>query len=82
MEAILILTVCTLLNVACFLIGAKVGQKVDKGEGIDISLPDPFKPLVQTREKRKTEREVEAFNTILHNVDVYDGTSIGQKDVM
>lgn len=79
---ILAMTISTLLNVVCFLIGVKVGQKVVKGEEIELPTINPMKAYREAQERKQAEREVETFNTILHNVDVYDGTSIGQKDVM
>jgi hypothetical protein len=72
------------LNIACFFIGAKVGQTVAKGEAIKL----PTNPIDAARE-RKAERESrkeaeyerDRIETILHNIDSYDGTGNGQKDV-
>ena len=82
MEAIGILTVCTLLNVVCFLIGAKVGQKVDKGEDIELPSVNPMKTYRDAQERKQAEREADKLDRILQNIEAYDGTSIGQKDVM
>lgn len=82
MEAIVILTVCTLLNVVCFLIGAKIGQKAVKGEEIELPTINPMKAYREAQERKQAEREADKLDTILQNIEAYDGTSIGQKDVM
>lgn len=77
---ITILLVST-LNVVCFFIGAKVGQKVVKGEPIVLPTLDPMKAIRVHQDRRQAEREADKVETIMHNIDVYDGTGMGQKDV-
>ena len=79
--AILLILVIGALNVACFFIGAKVGQKVDKGEPIELPKIDPLKPLREHRERKEAEREREHYEAILRNIDNYNGTSEGQEDL-
>ena len=72
------------LNIACFFIGAKVGQIVAKGE--DIKLPtNPIDAVRERKIERESRKEAEAeanrVETILKNIDNYDGTGRGQKDV-
>ena len=72
------------LNIACFFIGAKVGQIVAKGE--DIKLPtNPIDAVRERKIERESRKEAEAeadrVETILQNIDNYDGTGRGQKDV-
>lgn len=78
--AILILIVGT-LNIVCFFVGAKVGQKVNKGEPIQMPAPDLMKPIRERENRRITEKEQRELDIILQNIEVYDGTSLGQKDV-
>ena len=84
MEIILILVVGT-LNIACFFIGAKLGQKVAKGEKIELPSVNPIKAVQEHNEKKRAdkeaEREQERRNTIMQNIDRYDGTERGQRDV-
>lgn len=80
MEIFIILTVGA-LNIACFFIGAKVGQKVSKGEPIELPKVDPMKPYRERKERKEAEREQDRYNTIMQNIDNYNGTSDGQKDV-
>lgn len=80
MEILLILTVGA-LNVACFFIGAKVGQKVAKGEPVAVSLPEPLKAIREHEDRKEAEREQERLETILRNIDNYDGSENGQEEV-
>lgn len=80
MELILI-AVVSAFNVMCFIIGAKVGQKVARNETIKLPNFNPFEAVREMQEKKEAEREQQRTDTILHNIDNYDGTSNGQKDV-
>lgn len=81
METILILLVVGALNVACFFIGAKVGQKVVKGEPIELPKVDPMKPIREREDRKEAKQKQEYYDTIMSNIENYDGTSRGQKDV-
>jgi hypothetical protein len=76
---IVVLVVFAVSNIACFVIGAKVGQKVVKGERID--LPSPTKAIREHKEQKKADAKRDRMETIVQNIDMYDGTSAGQKDV-
>ena len=76
-----VIFVVSTLNVVCFLIGAKVGQKVDKGESIEIPSLNPMKAYREREDRLQAEKEQNAIETVMHNIEVYDGTSNGQKDV-
>ena len=64
-------------------LGAKLGQRIGKGE--DIEAPHPilmWQEHQEHRESRKeAQREQDKVNTILQNIDSYDGTGANQKDV-
>lgn len=78
---ILTILVIGILNVGCFFIGAKVGQKVVKGEEIELPSLNPMKAYREAQDRKQAEREAERNETIMQNIEVYDGTSAGQKDV-
>ena len=78
---ILTIAVIGTLNIVCFLIGANVGQKVAKGEDIELPTLNPMKAIREHQDRKEAEREADKFNTLMHNIDAYDGTSNGQKDV-
>ena len=80
MEVLLIATVGALC-VLCFLIGAKVGQTVSKGEEIKLPTVNPLKAYREHEAKKEAEREQDKVNTILRNIESYDGTAQGQRDV-
>ena len=78
MEILLALTVGA-LNVVCFFIGAKVGQTVSKDK--ELEFPSPVKAYEAHLERREMEEEKNKLETILGNIERYDGTENGQEDV-
>lgn len=69
------------LCIACFVIGAKVGQAVVKGEKVETPNLNPFKAYREKQSKKEVEKQQDKLNTILRNIERYDGTSKGQEDV-
>lgn len=69
------------LNIACLSIGVKLGQKVDKDEPIELPTINPIKAIREREDRRVAEKEQNRMDAILQNIDNYNGTSIGQKDV-
>lgn len=86
MEAIFIILIMLIvgaLNIACFFIGAKVGQTVAKGETLkapEVKL-NPINAIREHEERKEAKRKQERTETILRNIDNYNGTSSGQEDV-
>lgn len=78
----LLITVSGTLNIACFFIGAKVGQNVSKD--IPLKMPKINNPI-KAHEERKVQKhekeEQDRIRTILENIENYNGTAQGQKDV-
>ena len=82
----LIATICLIavvstLNAVCFFIGAKTGQTVSKGEPVTLPTLKPMEFVQKHREQREAEAEKNRYDTILRNIDRYDGTGSGQEDV-
>ena len=69
----------TIINVLCLLIGVKIGQKASKGE--EITIPTPAKIITEIKENRERKMEDELNAKMLDNINNYDGTSAGQKDL-
>ena len=69
------------LCIVCFLVGAKVGQTVSRGEEIKLSTVNPLELHREKESKLKAEQEQSKIDTILQNIEKYDGTSRGQEDV-
>ena len=70
------------LCIISFTIGAMVGQRSQKGK--DISL-NPIKAVKEARQESKEKKEenlrVKKINTMLSNIDNYDGTGSGQTTI-
>ena len=81
MEAVLLLLVLGATNIACFVIGARVGQKVVKGEPIELHNVNPMEKVKEHRERKEAEKQQEWREAVLRNIEAYDGTADGQKDV-
>lgn len=80
MEILLVL-ITALACLSCFIVGAKVGQKVSKGEDIELPEINPLKAYQEHIEKKKADEEADRRDVIMQNIEKYDGTSNGQKDV-
>lgn len=78
---VLLLLVMGAVNIACFVIGARVGQKVTKGEAIELPKVNPLELAREHQEKRAAQEERSKVETILRNIENYDGTGYGQEDV-
>ncbi len=78
---VLLLLVMGAVNVACFIIGAKVGQTVTKGETIETPSLNPMKAIREAQDRKKAEAEQERFDAIARNIEAYDGTGKGQEDI-
>lgn len=72
-----------LMNIVCFYIGAKIGQKVVNKEPLEVKTPvEMVKDYVEQKEiKREQKEEQDIIDTIQHNIDIYDGTALGQKEI-
>ncbi len=77
----LILLAAGVINLACFFIGANVGQKVAKGENIESPNLNPMQAIRERQDKKAAQQEQDRIDTIMHNVETYNGTGQGQKEV-
>ena len=80
---LILIGIIGLMNIVCFYIGAKIGQKVVNKEPLIIKTPvEAVKERIETRaEKREQQKEQDLIDTIQHNIDIYDGTAMGQKEI-
>ena len=69
------------LCIVCFFIGAKVGQTVSKGEDIKVPTVNPLELYRAHQGRKEAEKEAEKLEALMHNIEVYDGTSAGQKEI-
>ena len=68
-------------NILCFMVGAKVGQKVSKGEEVKLPTMNPMQAYKEHQERREAEKAQDKLDAIMRNLEAYNGTSDGQKDV-
>ena len=80
MEVVTILAV-GFVCMACFIMGAKVGQTVAKGEKVETPTINPMEAVRHHREKKEAQMEQDRMAIIMRNIDGYDGTGLGQEDV-
>lgn len=78
MDVLLLVVFICLSNMACLIVGVNIGQKASRGEAI--KLPDPVAKVQSFKDSQEHKKEQEAIDIMLHNIDVYDGTSLGQID--
>ena len=69
----------TIINIMCLLIGVRIGQKTSKGE--EITIPTPNKIITEIKENRERKMEEELNAKMLENINNYNGTALGQKDL-
>jgi hypothetical protein len=67
--------------IVSFLIGARVGQKVVKGEPVELPSVNPMKAYREHQARREADKEQKRIDAILENIEAYNGTDSGQKDV-
>ena len=78
---IILMAIMSLSNIACFVLGAKVMQKAQKDERIVLPAFDNLKRERDNRAKKEAEMEQQRVDTIMRNIENFDGTSYGQEDV-
>ena len=81
MEGLFITLTTGFLCIACFIIGAKVGQTVSNGEKVEMPKVDLFKAHREREARKEMQMKQDKLDTVLRNIDRYDGTSKGQEDV-
>lgn len=80
MEAFLLL-VMAIANILCFMVGARVGQTVSKGEKVELPSVNPLEAYRKHESKKEADREQKRLDTIMRNIENYDGYGAGQEDV-
>jgi flagellar basal body-associated protein FliL len=79
--ALLVALVVGTLCIVCFYIGAKVGQTVAMGEKIETPIETVKNAVREHQERKEAEAKQNELETIMRNIDSYDGTGYGQEDV-
>lgn len=82
MESLFLVMVVGGLNILSFLIGARTAQKLHKGEEIELPKVNPMQAYKEHREQSEANKEQERLNTMMENINNYDGTGAYQKDIL
>lgn len=80
MEIVLVLAVGAMC-VCCFMVGAKVGQTVSKGEDIKLPTVNPIEAYREHEQRKAAREEQDRIEAIMRNIEAYDGTADRQEDV-
>lgn len=68
--------------IIAFVSGTIIGQKLSKNEKIEVN---PIKAINEYTEERQNKKEIKIENdkteTMLRNIDRYDGSGIGQEEI-
>lgn len=79
MELFVIVLLLTVCNMLCLIIGVKVGIKASRGE--EVMLPNPVRAVREHKEQKEASRKDQAMEDMSYNIDIYDGTGLGQRDI-
>jgi hypothetical protein len=81
METIILVMLMGVMNLLAFLIGARVGQKVVNKEPIELPTVNPITLYKEHKEQVSMSKEQDRLNTMLDNINNYDGSSANQKEI-
>lgn len=81
METVIIIIAVGAMCIASFFVGAHVGNKVSKDEPIELPKVDPMKSIRQRNERAEAKAKQDEIDTILRNINRYNGTAEGQEDI-
>ena len=80
-DTLILIVSIGIMNILCFFIGAKIGQKVVRQEPIEMPKIQPIKAIREHNENREVVRIQEKDRILSENIDNYNGTSLGQQDL-
>ena len=64
-----------------FILGVKTGQRVQKGEEVQMPSLNPLSTIEKYERKKEENKEQEIMKINLENIDNYTGDGIGQKEI-
>ena len=81
METIALLFLFGIFIIVAYTLGLKNGQKLKNNEEIKIPEINPVKIVRNEIETFEQKKKQDAYDTMMANIDNYDGTGLGQKDI-
>jgi len=81
METIALLFLFGIFIILAYTLGLKNGQKLKNDEEIKMPEINPVKIVRNEIETFEQKKKQDAYDTMMANIDNYDGTGLGQKDI-
>lgn len=81
METIALLFLFGIFIIVSYTLGLKNGQKLKKDEEIKMPEVNPVKIVRNEIEAFEQKKKQDSYDTMMANIDNYDGTGLGQKDI-
>lgn len=80
-EAIILCTIFGVFILVAYSLGLKNGQRLSKNEEVIVPNVNPVKVVTEEIEKHEEKKRQETYEIMMSNIDNYDGTGLGQKDI-
>ena len=80
-EVILFCSIFGLFNLAAYTLGLRNGQKIAKKEEIKMPNINPIRIIQEEKVKQEIAKEQEIVDIMLENINNYDGTGLGQREI-
>lgn len=80
-EAIILCTIFGVFIIVSYSLGLKNGQRLSKNEEVVVPNVNPVKVVTEEIEKHEEKKKQQAYEIMMSNIDNYDGTGLGQKDI-
>lgn len=81
METIALLFLFGVFIILAYTLGLKNGQKLKNNEEIKMPEVNPIKIVRNEIDAFEQRKKQDIYDTIIANIDNYDGTGLGQKDI-
>lgn len=81
METIALLFLFGIFIILAYTLGLKNGQKLKNNEEIKMPEVNPVKIVRNEIDAFEQRKKQDVYDTIMANIDNYDGTGLGQKDI-
>lgn len=81
METIILCTLFGVFILLAYTLGLRNGQKVSNNEEIQMPELNPVTVISNKIEKHEDKKKQEAYEIMMSNIDNYDGTGLGQKEI-
>ena len=80
-EAIILCIIVGVFIIVSYSLGLKNGQRLSKNEEVVVPNINPIKVIADEKERYEERKKQEIQEINSYNIDHYDGTGLGQKDI-